>query len=138
VAVVAQTTQDLRRLQEVAAACLERFAEVRVFNTICEATAQRQAESRQLARRADLVIVIGGRDSANTGRLVAICGEEQPNTHWVERADELEPGWMAGCERVAVTAGASTPDRVVREVIDKLEQLGARMDHGGETAGRSR
>jgi 4-hydroxy-3-methylbut-2-enyl diphosphate reductase len=128
-AVVAQTTAREENLARVVAACLPRFAEVRAFNTICDATARRQREARELARGADLVIVVGGRRSANTRRLVDICAEVR-QTRWIEGAEELSPGWIEGCERVAVTAGASTPDRVLSAVVRRLEVLGGNVQDG--------
>jgi len=129
VAVLAQTTQSLAALAAVVEACLERSNEVRVFNTICDATARRQHEAREMARRADLLLVVGGRHSANTRRLVEICSREQPNTRWIEGAGELRVEWLEGCQRVAVTAGASTPRRAVDKVAARLEELGRSVDH---------
>lgn len=130
VAVLAQTTQSQAAFAAVVGACLERFGEVRVFNTICDATARRQGEAREMARRAHLVVVVGGRHSANTRRLVEICSREQPNTRWIEGAGELRGEWLEACRRVAVTAGASTPRRTVDQVAARLEELGRSVDHG--------
>ena len=129
VAVLAQTTQSPAALAAVVDACLERFGEVRAFNTICDATARRQREAREMARRADLLLVVGGRHSANTRRLVEICSREQPNTRWIEGAGELRGEWLEGCRRVAVAAGASTPRRTVDQVAARLEELGRSVDH---------
>jgi 4-hydroxy-3-methylbut-2-enyl diphosphate reductase len=128
-AVVAQTTTRERDLSRVVAACLPLYAEVRVFNTICDATATRQREALELARTADLLIVVGGRDSANTRRLAEICAEVR-ETRWVETAEELAPGWVEGRRQVAVTAGASTPDRVISAVVRRLEVLGGTVQDG--------
>jgi 4-hydroxy-3-methylbut-2-enyl diphosphate reductase len=123
VAVLAQTTIPRQLLKQVAAACLDRFVEVRVFDTICEATVQRQEEARQLAGQADVVVVVGGRQSSNTRRLAEICHQLQPRTHHVERAEELSADWLQGAQRVAVTAGASTPERVIDQVLRRLREL---------------
>ncbi len=124
VAVLAQTTADPARLREVALACLERHVEVRVYNTICASTIARQQEAQVLARGADVVIVVGGRNSANTRRLAELCAALQPRTHLVEGAAEVDPRWLAGARRVAVTAGASTPRSTVDQVAGRLAALG--------------
>jgi len=130
VAVLAQTTIELDRFREVVAACLDRFVEVRAFNTICEATQERQLEALELARRVERVVVVGGRDSANTCRLTAICAAIQPRTVQVEAAGELDGRWLEGASSVAVTAGASTPDRIIQDVVSRLEELASRPEPG--------
>lgn len=128
VAVVAQTTQSLEQLTQVASACLALFGEVRVFNTICDATTVRQREAQELARTADLVLVVGGRHSANTTRLAQLCAQVQPRTRQIEQATEIEAAWMSASSRVLVTAGASTPRRAVDAVVRRLEELARTMD----------
>ena len=122
---VVQTTQRPERLREVAGVLAERSRELRVFNTICEATVKRQESARELAERVDLMIVVGGRNSANTARLTEICASTGPPTHQIETADELEGGWLAGASRVGVTAGASTPEWIVTQVAARLRELAA-------------
>ncbi len=123
VAVLAQTTIDQPRLKRVVEACLDRFVEVRVFNTICESTAQRQTEASALARTADVVIVVGGHNSANTTRLAEACSAIQPRTYHVETAEELMRSWVTGARTIAVTAGASTPDSTIKDVVARLSEL---------------
>ncbi len=120
--VVAQTTQSFDNLKSVVTECLRRGGEVRVFNTICDATAVRQQEATELANQVDCVIVIGGYNSANTRRLAEICTEIQPRTHHIETAAEIDSAWFVGVETVGVTAGASTPKWIIDEVIGRLEQ----------------
>jgi len=124
VGVVVQTTQPLSRLEAVVAAILPRVAELRVFNTICSATTQRQASAEELAAEVDVMVVVGGHNSGNTARLVEICSAVNPRTHHVETAEELVPAWFAGAKLVGVTAGASTPDAQMQGVIDAVEALG--------------
>ncbi len=124
VGVVVQTTQPLSRLEAVVAAILPRVAELRVFNTICSATTQRQASAEELAAEVDVMVVVGGHNSGNTARLVEICSAVNPRTHHVETAEELEPAWFEGAQLVGVTAGASTPDAQMQGVIDAVESLG--------------
>lgn len=124
VGVVVQTTQSPERLEGVIAALLPRTNELRVFNTICSATAERQSAADTLARRVDVMVVVGGRNSGNTTRLAEICSVGNPRVYHIESAEELDPTWFAGAETVGVTAGASTPDAQIREVVRALEALG--------------
>jgi len=123
VGLVVQTTQEVGQLQAVAGELASRCRELRVFNTICGATTQRQESARELARRADLLIVVGGRNSANTSRLRAIGEEVGVETHHVETADELEAAWFAGRTVVGVTAGASTPSELTDAVVARIRDL---------------
>lgn len=123
IAVVAQTTQSFENLKNVVDECLHRGGEVRVFNTICDATAVRQQEATELAQQVDCMIVIGGFNSANTRRLAEICSELQPRTHHIETAQELDTTWFEGVDKVGVTAGASTPKWIIDDVIERLEEI---------------
>lgn len=120
VGVVVQTTQTDERLAAVVSALLPRTREVRVVNTICKATHERQESAAELAARADVMVVIGGRNSGNTRRLAQICAAACPRTYHIESADEIDPSWFVDTELVGVTAGASTPERHIREVIDRI------------------
>ncbi|MBL6464342.1 MAG: 4-hydroxy-3-methylbut-2-enyl diphosphate reductase, partial [Senegalimassilia sp.] len=77
----------------------------------------------ELAGQVDAIVVIGGRNSANTTHLAEICAAECPRTHHIESAAELDPAWFAGCTSVGVTAGASTPDDQIDEVVQRLERM---------------
>jgi 4-hydroxy-3-methylbut-2-enyl diphosphate reductase len=96
---------------------------VRVFNTICRATTIRQKEAVEIARKVDSMIVVGGYNSGNTQRLAAICREIQPRTYHIETAHELRSRWLAGRERIGLTAGASTPSWIIKEVEERLRRL---------------
>jgi 4-hydroxy-3-methylbut-2-enyl diphosphate reductase len=121
----AQTTQTHENLQAVATRILPQVLELRVFNTICDSTATRQTEARELAARVDVMVVIGGRNSANTRRLAEICQETGTRTVWVETADELSPELVGDAAHVGLTAGASTPEWIITEVIRRLAALPA-------------
>ncbi len=121
--VVAQTTQSFENLRSVVTECLRRGGEVRVFNTICDATAVRQQEATELAQQVDCMVVIGGFNSANTRRLAEICTDLQSRTHHIETAAELNPAWFAGVRRVGVTAGASTPKWIIDDVMERLQTI---------------
>jgi 4-hydroxy-3-methylbut-2-enyl diphosphate reductase len=123
IGIVVQTTQSLRRLEEVVGAILPRASELRVFNTICSATGKRQQSAEELAETVDVMVIVGGHNSGNTTRLVQICGEVNPRVHHVETPDDLDPGWFDGATSVGVTAGASTPDEQMQAVIRAIEAM---------------
>ena len=123
IGIVAQTTQSFENLKNVVLECLMKGNEIRVFNTICDATAVRQEEAKELAKKVDCMIVIGGYNSANTRRLAQVCSELQPKTHHIETAQQLDHKWFEGVETVGVTAGASTPKWLIDEVIEQIDLL---------------
>jgi 4-hydroxy-3-methylbut-2-enyl diphosphate reductase len=124
VGIVAQTTQLYENLKDIMDVCLTKSQELRVFNTICDATSVRQNEAREIARLVDLMFVIGGHASANTSRLARICREIQPQTWHIETTEEIRPEWFDGVAKVGVTAGASTPRWLIDEVITRIAELG--------------
>lgn len=123
IGIIAQTTLPMEKLEAVVSFCLKKASELKVFNTICNATSIRQKESGDLAKTVDCMIIVGGRNSANTRRLAEICSEIQPKTHHIEVAEELDPAWFACAGKVGVTSGASTPDWVVEEVVRRIGAL---------------
>ncbi len=123
IGIIAQTTLPMEKLEAVVSFCLKKASELKVFNTICNATSIRQKESGDLAKTVDCMIIVGGRNSANTRRLAEICSEIQPKTHHIEVAEELDPAWFASAGKVGVTSGASTPDWVVEEVVRRIGAL---------------
>jgi 4-hydroxy-3-methylbut-2-enyl diphosphate reductase len=123
VAVIAQTTCIGADFERVVGALALRHKEVRAVNTICSDTEERQADARQLAGDVDAVVVVGGKNSANTRHLAEICRAIQPRTWHVETEEELEPGWFHGCRLVGISAGASTPDWVVEGVAARLAKF---------------
>ena len=123
VAVIAQTTCIGADFERIVGALALRHKEVRAVNTICSDTEERQDDARQLAREVDAVVVVGGKNSANTRHLAEICRAIQPRTWHVETEEELQPGWFQGCGTVGISAGASTPDWVVEGVAQRLRKL---------------
>jgi 4-hydroxy-3-methylbut-2-enyl diphosphate reductase len=119
--VVAQTTQSYSNFSEIVLKLLSLSKELKVFNTICHSTKERQDAARILAGQVDIMLVVGGRNSANTTRLVSVCRQEGKPTYHIEVADEIRPEWLKGATKVGVTAGASTPDWVVEGVMKKLK-----------------
>jgi 4-hydroxy-3-methylbut-2-enyl diphosphate reductase len=123
VAVIAQTTCIGADFERVVGALALRNKEVRAVNTICNDTEERQADARSLAAQVDAVVVVGGKNSANTRHLAEICRDIQPRTWHVETEAELDPQWFRGCTVVGLSAGASTPDWVVEGVAAWLRKL---------------
>ncbi len=123
VAVLAQTTCIGSEFERVVGALALRHREVRAVNTSCNDTAERQTDARQLAAEVDAVVVVGGKNSANTRHLAEICRAIQPRTWHVETEAELDPAWFQGCKVVGLSAGASTPDWVVEGVAERLRGL---------------
>lgn len=127
VGVVSQTTQSLGRFAEftkqIVDSTLGQILELRVVNTICDATSRRQECATQLAHEVDVMIVVGGKNSANTTHLAQICNGAGVTTYHIETSKELEAGWFVGRRRVGITAGASTPDAVIDQVVESISQL---------------
>lgn len=120
VLLVAQTTQDEQVFEAIRERVLDRFPDAEALSTICQSTHRRQSEVRELAREVDAVVVIGGRNSANTRRLAEICRSLGTPAHHVETADELPVGELLLLDRVGVTAGASTPAWLIQQVVRAL------------------
>lgn len=97
--------------------------EIRIFNTLCPFTLARQREAQGLAGRADAILVVGGRNSANTTQLVELCRRLQPHTYPVEEAGEIEAHWLQGKEVIGITAGASTPPWTIKEVQIRVQGI---------------
>jgi 4-hydroxy-3-methylbut-2-enyl diphosphate reductase len=123
VAVIAQTTVIGADFERVVGQLALRHMEVRAVNTICNDTEERQADARSLAREVDAVVVVGGKNSANTRHLAELCRGIQPRTWHVETEAVLDAGWFQGCRVVGLSAGASTPDWVVEGVAGWLRAL---------------
>ena len=123
VAVIAQTTCIGAEFERVVGILALRHKEVRAVNTICNDTEERQEDARSLAREVDAIVVVGGKNSANTRHLAEICRALQPRTWHVETENELDPAWFEGCRVVGLSAGASTPDWVVQGVATWLRAL---------------
>ena len=118
--VIAQTTLNIDAFKQVIGELVENADELKVCNTICHATARAQKATLKLARNVEMMIVVGGRNSANTTRLAKLCRRIGTPTHHIETAKELRRGWFKGKSRVGVTGGASTPDWLIREVVDGI------------------
>ena len=117
VCIVSQTTFNLEKFEDIVDIFCKKLYDIRVLNTICNATKQRQTEARSLAREADIMIVIGGKNSSNTAKLYDICKSECEDTYYIQSKEDLKI--EAGSVRcVGITAGASTPKTIIEEVLN--------------------
>ena len=116
IVIVAQTTFNHKKFQEIIDKILFLGYDVRCFNTICNATQERQAEAKEIASNVDAMIVIGDKKSSNTGKLVEICQEECKNTFFIQTFEDLNYDALLSVDSVGITAGASTPKHIIEEV----------------------
>jgi len=123
VALISQSTRSLESFELAAIELNRRFGKIAVTNTICRPTIERQKSIKELAARAQLIIVIGSKNSANSKRLAEIGGSMGAKSYLVDNAIEIEPDWFANVEIVGVTAGASTPENLVDGVIKRLSEI---------------
>jgi (E)-4-hydroxy-3-methyl-but-2-enyl pyrophosphate reductase len=128
IGLVSQTTKNIDSyrgiVRDVVGEYIGKIAELRVADTICDATAQRQEAAVDLARQVEAIVVVGGADSANTKRLGELCGDTGTPAFVIEEASEVNPAWFRGLTRVGVTAGASTPEWVIDQVVERLREIG--------------
>lgn len=122
-AVVSQTTKNERDYFQVVQELIPKAKEIRVFNTICAATRLRQESGQSLANRVDMILVVGDRQSSNTTTLFKECSNTGVPTHLIQSAEEIQPDWLKGVNRVGITAGASTPDWKIKEVVDRMTMM---------------
>ncbi|OGI27297.1 MAG: 4-hydroxy-3-methylbut-2-enyl diphosphate reductase [Candidatus Moranbacteria bacterium RIFOXYB1_FULL_43_19] len=120
---ISQTTQNVAEFKKIKEYLSKKLPNFLSFNTICDSTDNRQNEIRKLAKKNDAVIVIGGRDSANTKRLFEIANSINPNSYLIENEKGLRKSWFTGAKKIAISAGASTPEWVIRAVIDKIAKI---------------
>jgi 4-hydroxy-3-methylbut-2-enyl diphosphate reductase len=120
IGVLAQTTQTKERFWEIVEALRKKFVNIKAEDTICGATSKRQAAAVAVAKKVDLMLVIGDKMSANTKRLTELCAQTGVETHQIQTAAELNPAWLPGKKKLGLTAGASTPEWVIQDVIKCL------------------
>lgn len=122
--IVVQTTQSLEKLRRLVDYCLNLTNELKIHNTICGATARMQKAARELAERAGVMIVVGGKNSANTTHLAEICSEINKATYHIETEEDIQTDWFdQSCLLVGVAGGASTPVWILDKVVHRLEGL---------------
>lgn len=121
--IVAQTTTPQALYDGLCAHLRERIPECEVFGSICKATVLHQSEARELAARVDVMLVVGGRNSSNTRKLFALCSEICKRTYFIEKAEQVAGIPITGNEIIGITAGASTPDEIIKEVVTRMSEL---------------
>lgn len=120
--VVAQTTFNYNKFQELVEIISKKGYDIFVLNTICNATRDRQAAAYELAKQSDAMIVIGGKESSNTKKLYEICKNECENTYYIQKLDDLDLNLFKSYRNVGITAGASTPNNIIKEVLTAMSE----------------
>ncbi len=123
IAVVSQTTRKFAEFMDIVETLLSSSKEVRVFNTICNATGENQEAADELSKEADIMLVVGGKNSSNTKQLLEICKANCTDSYLVESADDIENIWFDGKNLCGISAGASTPDWVISGVVDRVSKI---------------
>jgi len=121
--VVSQTTFPPERFESIAKVLKAKSADVRIERTICTATEQRQQAAVELAAQVEVMVVVGGKNSANTTKLTELCRVAGSNVYHIETVSELEIEWFRGVRKTGITAGASTPDWIIEEVYHKMQEF---------------
>ena len=120
---VAQTTQKITECKLCQNYLLNLFTSVKIYDTICKVTEERQTEVQKLAEKSDVMLIIGGRDSSNTNKLFEISKHIQPKTFFVERISELPLECIGPNTKLGISAGASTPDSLIEEAIKAMSNI---------------
>jgi 4-hydroxy-3-methylbut-2-enyl diphosphate reductase len=126
VGIIVQTTQPHENLEEVVRRLVSFTRELRVFNTICDSTVLRLKETKELAQEVDIIIVVGGKNSANTSQLTNLSKSICAKVYHIETPGELRVKWFNGAEKVGITGGASTPQWLIDEVVEKIKEISSR------------
>ena len=121
IALVAQTTRKFEDYLEVANYLIPRYKEVRVFNTICNATFENQDAVRKISKKADIMIIIGGKNSSNTKQLFSISHDNCKDSYHIEDENDLDYSWFDNKEFCGISAGASTPDWIIQNVVNSIK-----------------
>ena len=122
IALVAQTTRKVEEYLEIANYLIPLFKEVRVFNTICNATFENQEAVRSISKKADVMIIIGGKNSSNTKQLSSISHDFCANSHHIEDENDIDFSWFKDKKFCGISAGASTPDWIIQNVINSIQK----------------
>ncbi len=122
ICIVSQTTFNYKKFQDLVEIISKKGYDIFVLNTICNATEERQTESLQLARQSDAMVVIGGKHSSNTRKLYEICKNECENTYYIQKLDDLDLNLFKSYRNVGITAGASTPNNIIKEVHTAMSE----------------
>lgn len=129
IGIISQTTLDQKRLAHITAKIIEQgFDEIKIINTLCGQALKRQIATRELAGKVDVMFVLGGKNSSNTTELANIARSAGIRTYHLERFDEFRPEMIAGAKNIGITAGASTPERIVQEFVEGLKKYDDKRD----------
>ena len=123
VALISQTTKQIEKFNEIASYLITKCHEVRIFNTICNATFDNQQSARELSLEVDVMVIVGGKTSSNTKQLFMIAKENCKDSYLVEDEKEIQKEWFYGKKICGITAGASTPDWIVQKVKEHIENI---------------
>jgi len=123
IAIVSQTTRKISEFLKLTDYLIKEHKEVRVFNTICNATFENQKAVRDLSKKADIMIIIGGKNSSNTKQLYLISKQFCNNSYLIENENELQKSWFKNKNLCGVSAGASTPEWLIQNIINKIKQI---------------
>jgi len=123
IALISQTTKKIESFLEIAEYLIKNYKEVRTFNTICNATSQNQEAIDELAQKVDIVIVVGGKNSSNTKQLFSIAKKHCKDSYLVEDEQDLQLQWFVGKKICGISAGASTPDWIIKNVAKTIRQI---------------
>ena len=124
VGIIVQTTQPLEELKRVLSQAIGQAKEIKVYNTICNSTALRLKETEDMARKVDVMVVVGGKNSANTTQLAKLCRALSVATYHIETSLEIKDAWFRRAEIIGITAGASTPGWIIKEVEERIRNRG--------------
>lgn len=124
VGIVVQTTQSLEALKKVLSDAIEHANEIKVYNTICNSTALRLKETEKMSRKVDVMFVAGGKNSANTTQLTRLCKSLSVPTYHIETSSEIKKAWIKNAKKLGITAGASTPEWIIKEVEKRIRDIG--------------
>ncbi|MEN8262032.1 MAG: 4-hydroxy-3-methylbut-2-enyl diphosphate reductase [Nitrospirota bacterium] len=126
VGIIVQTTQSFDTFREVVLQVISSAREVKIYNTICDSTTQRVRETKKVAEKVDLMIIVGGKNSANTNQLVKLSKKVCAIVHHIEVADEIKDEWFDKAESIGITGGASTPQWIIDDVEEKIREISVR------------
>jgi 4-hydroxy-3-methylbut-2-enyl diphosphate reductase len=123
VGIIVQTTQSFETLRRIVMQVMETAREVKIYNTICDSTVQRVKETKEIAKKVDLMIIVGGKNSANTNQLVKLSKEVCAKVYHLETAEEIAKKWLNKVEKVGISGGASTPQWIINDVVKKIKEI---------------
>jgi 4-hydroxy-3-methylbut-2-enyl diphosphate reductase len=126
VGIIVQTTQPFDTFKKIVLQVISAAREVKIYNTICDFTAQRVKETRELARQVELMVIVGGKNSSNTNQLVKLSKDVCAKVYHVETAEEIRDEWFQGVESVGITGGASTPQWIIDDAVKKIREISVR------------